>query len=133
MNAGSAVLVTTSVIADAALRVCLDFYRAKRDRPTAALLGEQVWRTAGCSDPSIIEIRVRTIASGVRPADLAAALRICHAVLRQRSGSTDPVWASLDTRTALIAARARRRGVAARANHGRGCYRGRRARFLRTG
>ncbi len=105
-------------LADAALRVCLEFHRAKRDRVTAALLAEQVWRTARCSDPAITEVRVRTIASGGRQADLAAALRVCHAVLRTRAGSTDPAWASLETRTAQIAARARRRKSSATTNHG---------------
>ncbi|MHB8959102.1 MAG: hypothetical protein ACYDAN_05710 [Candidatus Limnocylindrales bacterium] len=122
-------------LADAALRVCLEFHRARHDRLTAALLAEQVWRTAACSDPAVTEVRVRTIAAGGRPADLAAALRVCHAVLCRRAGSTDPAWASLETRTAQLAARDRRQRAAAAGRHAPRLLPRppRRARFLRAG
>ena len=114
-------------LADAVLRLCLDFHRSKHDRLTAALLAEQVWRTAGCSDPAITEVRVRTIASGGRPADLAAALGVCHAVLANRAGSTDSGWTSLETTSSQLAALQRRRSTGVAVSHGPVCSRDRRA------
>lgn len=53
-------------LADAVLHSCLEFHRVKGDAATAALLAEQVWQQARCSDPAITELRATTIAAGGR-------------------------------------------------------------------
>ena len=109
---------TAPGLADVVLRACLEFHRANGDSLTAALLAEQVWQQARCSDPAITEARATTMAAAGRQADLDAALRACYAVLGQRNGNTDPAWASLETRTAQLAARARRLRATAAQRHG---------------
>jgi len=108
---------TARGLADVVLRACLEFHRANGDRLTAALLAEQVWQQARCSDPAVTETRATTMAAAGRQSDLDAALRACHAVLAQRKGSTDPAWVSLEARTAQLTARARRRRATATDRH----------------
>jgi hypothetical protein len=109
---------TALPLADAALRACLEFHRSNGDRLTAALLAEQVWQQTRCADPAVAEVRASTIASGGRPADLAAALQACQVALAKRGRSTDPAWTSLETRAAQLAARARRQQTDAADRHG---------------
>jgi hypothetical protein len=104
-------------LADVVLRACLEFHRSNGDRLTAALLAEQVWQQARCSDPAITETRATTMAAAGRQADLDAALRACHAALGLRKGSTDPAWVSLEARTAQLTARARRQRATAADRH----------------
>jgi hypothetical protein len=105
-------------LADAALRACLGFHRSNGDRLTAALLAEQVWQQTRCADPAVTVWAASTIASGGRPADLAAALDACHLAPTKRGRSTDPAWTSLETRAAQLAARARRQQTDAADRHG---------------
>ncbi len=126
---------TAIPLADAALRACLEFHRANGDRLTASLLAEQVWQQTRCLDPAVTEVRASTIASGGRPADLAAAIEACHLALATRGRSTDPAWTSLETRAAQLAARARRQQADAGERHGptRFPRQPRAPRFLRAG
>jgi hypothetical protein len=54
---------TAPGLADVVLRACLEFHRASGDRLTAALLAEQVWQQARCSDPAVTETRATTMAA----------------------------------------------------------------------
>lgn len=125
---------TAIPLADAALRACLEFHRTSGDRLTASLLAKQVWQQTRCLDPAVTEVCASTIASGGRPADLAAALDACHLALVGRGRSTDPAWTSLETRAAQLAARARRQQTDAAERHGptRFPRKPREPRFLRS-
>jgi hypothetical protein len=78
-------------LADAALRLVLDFHREQGRAWLVDDIVDQVW-LAGCRDPQVGADYALVVAQGGREAALAAALADCRAVLAGRDGSTERGW-----------------------------------------
>jgi hypothetical protein len=103
-------------LADAALRRCLDFYRAGRKTEFADAVVDQVWRE-GCRDPAVVAAHATTTAAGGRPGDLEAAIAECHEALAGRLGNTDRAWDHLAVVKAMLNGRLARALVPPTARH----------------
>lgn len=69
--------------------------------------GALAW-TAGCRHPDLVDHHVHAVASGGRPSDLHAALKVCDAALAARGGPTHDGWNRLETHRNLLDGQAQR-------------------------
>jgi DNA polymerase-3 subunit epsilon len=94
-------------IADAAVWLCHQHWVAVGQDVRANQLAVLAW-AAGCRHPDLVDHHVHAVASGGRPSDLNAALKVCDTALAARGGSTHDGWNRLETHRNLLDGRAER-------------------------
>lgn len=99
-----------SAVADAALWVCVQHWRAIGQADYAGQVVRAAWGL-GCRHPDVTDAYAGQLAAAGRTADLRAALAACETASGTQNGSTHEGWIRLHGRTQQLAGRLERRRV----------------------
>jgi hypothetical protein len=89
-------------IADTAVAICIDHWRAIGQATRAEQVAQLAWN-AGCRHPDVVDAYAGHVAAAGTRTDLRTALAACKLALRARHDSTHEAWNRLQARSRQLA------------------------------